>query len=76
MKFQKGEMFILSNIKASRFPIISKKRIQIRAWLMEEEDREVFRALDRVGCPSGCIMIWKEDEYLVRYLVFFSCVNS
>jgi len=69
-KIQKGEMIGISDIKARRFPIISKKRIQTRAWLMEEEDRNIFRALDMIGCSRGCIMIWIEDECPVRCPLF------
>ena len=70
-QIQKGEMFTLSNLKARRFSIISKKRIHEKAWLMEEEDRNVFRALGMIGCPSGSIMIWTEDECLIKCPVFF-----
>ena len=70
IEVQKQEMISLSGIKARRFPIVSKRKIQTRDWLQAEEDRNVFRALDMIGCPSGCIMIWKEDERLVKCPAF------
>ena len=65
IEVQKQEMISLSGIKARTFPIISKRKIQTRAWLQEEEDRNVFGI---IGCPNGCI--WIDRECPVRCPVF------
>lgn len=65
IEVQKQEMISLSGIKARRFPIVSKRKIQTRDWLQAEEDRNVFGI---IGCPNGCI--WIDRECPVRCPVF------
>ena len=61
----------LSNVKARRFPIITKNRIRFIRWkwlryIVAKEDGKMFRLVDLMSCDRGCIMIWKEDECPVR----------